>query len=229
METTGINGLIDWLANIRLWQVVVISAVLFAIRMILKQYKSPMAKSATETADSALIAVVLVFLVIRPFLVQTFFIPSGSMLPTLELGDRLLVSKIDYRFGHPKRDDIIVFKAPPEASPDQKDFIKRLVGLPGDVLEVRDGSLYRNGKRLNEPYLDEPEIWYQDKEKQAGMPIIVNGGMLPFRVPKGMFFVMGDNRNNSHDSHAWGALDQNRVVGKAWVKFWPPNRIGMIH
>ena len=229
METTGINGLIDWLANIRLWQVVVIAAVLFAVRMILKPYKSPRAKSALETVDSALIAVVLVFLVIRPFLVQTFFIPSGSMLPTLELKDRILVDKLSYRFGHPETGDIIVFKAPPKASPQEPDFIKRLVGLPGDVLEVRDGSLYRNGKRLNEPYLDEPEIWYQDKEKQAGMPIIVNGGMLPFRVPKGMFFVMGDNRNNSHDSHAWGALDRNRVIGKAMLRFWPPKRMGLIH
>ena len=228
METTGVNGIIDWLANIRFWQVVAISAILFAVRMLLKQYK-PKAKSAIETADSALIAVVLVFLVIRPFLIQTFFIPSGSMLPTLELGDRILVSKLDYRFGEPNRGDIIVFKAPPEASPEQKDFIKRLVGLPGDVLEVKDGALYRNGKRLDEPYIDDPEIWYPDQPNQAGMPIIVNHGMLPFKVPKGAFFVMGDNRNNSHDSHAWGTLDENRVIGKAWVKFWPPKRIGMIH
>lgn len=228
METTGINGLIDWLANIHFWQVVVLAAILFVVRTLLKQYK-PKSKSAIETADSALIAVVLVFLVIRPFLIQTFFIPSGSMIPTLELGDRILVSKLDYRFGEPKRGDIVVFKAPPEASMEEKDFIKRLVGLPGDVLEVKDGSLYRNGKRLNESYLDEPEIWYQDKEKQAGMPIIVNGGMLPFRVPKGAYFVMGDNRNNSHDSHAWGALEKNRVIGKAWVKFWPPKRMGIIH
>lgn len=228
METTGVNGLIDWLANIRLWQVVVIAAVLFAVRTYLKRYKSQRAKSATETVDSALIAVVLVFLVIRPFLIQTFFIPSGSMLPTLEVGDRLLVSKIDYRFGHPKRGDIIVFKAPPEASPDPKDFIKRLVGVQGDVLEVKDGSLYRNGKRLNEPYLNEQEIWYE-RPNEPGNPVIVNGGMLPFRVPKGMFFVMGDNRNSSHDSHAWGPLDQNRVIGKAMLRFWPPKRIGMIH
>ncbi|HET6456045.1 MAG TPA: signal peptidase I [Armatimonadota bacterium] len=215
METTGINGLIDWLANIRLWQVVVIAAILFAIRMFLKPYKSRQAKSALETVDSALIAVVLVFLVIRPFLVQTFFIPSGSMLPTLELGDRLLVSKIDYRFGHPKRGDIIVFKAPPEASPKPADFIKRLVGLPGDVLEVKDGALYRNGKRLNEPYLNDEEIdtYIMD----------------PIKVPKGTYYVMGDNRNYSHDSHAWGALDQNRVIGKAMFRFWPPMRIGLMH
>ena len=229
METTGINGLIDWLANIRLWQVVVIAAVLFGVRMILKQYNSPRAKWGAETADSALIAVVLVFLVIRPFLVQTFFIPTGSMLPTLEVGDRLLVSKIDYRFGHPKRGDIIVFKAPPEASPKPADFIKRLVGLPGDVMQVKDGALYRNGKRLNEPYLNEEEIFYLDEHTEAGLPIVVNGSMLPFKVPKGMYFVMGDNRNNSHDSHAWGPLDRNRVIGKAWVKFWPPKRIGLIH
>ena len=231
METTGINGLIDWLANIRLWQVVVIAAILFAIRMFLKPYKSRQAKSALETVDSALIAVVLVFLVIRPFLVQTFFIPSGSMLPTLDLGDRILVNKIDYRFGHPKIGDIVVFKAPPAATYDgsEPDFIKRLVGLPGDTLEVKDGALWRNGKRLNEPYLNEEYILYRDEPHNPGRPIVLNGEMLPFKVPKGKFFMMGDNRNNSADSHVWGPLDQNRVIGRAWVKFWPPMRIGLMH
>jgi len=231
LETTGINGLIDWLANISFWQVVGLSAVLFGVRMYLKQFKSDRAKSATETVDSALIAVVLVFLVIRPFLIQTFFIPSGSMIPTLLEKDRILVNKISYRFGEPKIGDIVVFKAPPEASPQdgkERDFIKRLVGLPGDTLEVKDGALWRNGKRLNESYLNEKEILYFDSHDQPGLPIVLDGNMLPFKVPKGTYFMMGDNRNNSHDSHAWGPLDQRRVIGRAMVRFWPPKRVGLI-
>ena len=210
------NSPTEWLANIRIEYVLLASAVLFMLRMLLGKLNTPFAKSAAETVESFLIAVLLVFLVIRPFVVQAFFIPSGSMLPNLEIQDHILVNKFIYRFEEPKYGDIVVFKSPPAASPDrqEKDYIKRLVGMPGDEIKIYGGYVYRNGKRLDEGYLLQPgEIDY------------VFG---PYKVPPGKLFMMGDNRNDSNDSHVWGPLDRNRIVGKAWVKFWPLNRAGMI-
>lgn len=215
----------ECVANIRIEYIIGIVVVLFIARLILGKYKTPAAKSATELVESALIAIVLVFLVIRPFIVQAFYIPSGSMLPTLELQDQILVNKFIYRFHEPQRGDIIVFKSPPEANDDriQRDFIKRLVGVPGDVIEVRKvgldengepySAVFRNGERLKEPYLMEQKIDYERP---------------PEKIPEGMLFVMGDNRNYSKDSHVWGDLDRHRVIGKAMVRFWPLNRMGLV-
>lgn len=206
----------EWLANIKIQYVIAAVVILFAARMVLGKYKSRAAKSAAETVESALIAIVLVFLIIKPFIVQAFYIPSTSMLPTLRKQDHILVNKFIYRFREPRYGDIIVFKCPPEASTDgeEKDFIKRLVGRSDDVLEVKAGSLYRNGSRVKEPYLNELQIDYE---------------MEPLKVPEGMLFVMGDNRNCSNDSHAWGPLNRDRVLGKATVTFWPLHRMGVVH
>lgn len=213
----------EWLANISIWYILIAVAVLFVARLVLIRSKAPTAKSAAEVVESALIAIVLVFLVIRPFVVQAFWIPSGSMLPTLQINDQILVNKFIYRFHEPDHGDIIVFKSPPGISPDgkEKDFIKRLMGKPGDVIKVEEGAAYRKEKgskefkRLKEPYLMDPDgIYYQ---------------MDPVTVPDGMYFVMGDNRNDSNDSHAWGPLDKNRVIGKAMVRFWPLTRMGVVH
>jgi signal peptidase I len=195
--------------------VLAIIVVLFAIRMILGRHKSPVAKSSAEMAESALMAIALVYLLIRPFIVQAFFIPSGSMRPTLEERDHILVNKFVYRFTAPKRGDIVVFKSPPEADNRQVDYIKRLMGLPGDVIEVKEGIVYRNGKPLKESYLLEPEDIGYD--------------MAPVKIEKDKIWVMGDNRNNSNDSHRWGQLDRNRVLGKAMVTFWPVGRAGLLH
>ncbi|MCC6445075.1 MAG: signal peptidase I [Armatimonadetes bacterium] len=175
----------------------------------------PAADSTGEVLESALIAIVLVFLIIRPYVVQAFYIPSGSMHPTLLERDRILVNKFVYRFREPKRGDVVVFKAPSQASPDgrEKDFIKRVVGLPGDTLEVRDGATYINGKPLREPYIEEPPYYVYP----------------PYQIPQGMLFVMGDNRNDSNDSHSWGPLERSRILGKALVVFWPFSRAGLIH
>ncbi len=210
------NSPTEWLANIRIEYILLASAVLFIARVLLGKLETPFAKSAAETVESFLIAVLLVFLVIRPFVVQAFFIPSGSMLPNLEIQDHILVNKFVYRFEEPQYGDVVVFKSPPAASPDrqEKDYIKRLMGKPGDEIKIYGGYVYRNGKKLEESYLFQPgEIDY------------VFG---PYKVPPGQLFMMGDNRNDSNDSHVWGSLDRNRVVGKAWVKFWPLNRAGMI-
>lgn len=210
------NSPTEWLANIGIEYILLASAVLLVARILLGKLNTPIAKSAAETVESFLIAVLLVFLVIRPFVVQAFFIPSGSMLPNLEIQDHILVNKFIYRFQEPRYGDIVVFKSPPSASPDrqEKDYIKRLIGKPGDVIKIYGGSVYRNGEQLEEDYLFEPgEIDY------------VFG---PYKIPSGNLFMMGDNRNDSNDSHVWGPLDRKRIIGKAWVKFWPINRVGMI-
>ncbi|MBP6965431.1 MAG: signal peptidase I [Armatimonadetes bacterium] len=167
-----------------------------------------------EVVESAMIAIALVFLLIRPFVVQAFFIPSPSMSPTLMEGDHILVNKLIYRFREPRAGEIIVFRAPPEASNDgvEKDFIKRLVAVPGDVIEVRDGQLYRNDVPASEPYLEE-KMGYSLK---------------PTRIAEGRLYVLGDNRNDSRDSHWWGQLERKRVIGKAMFRFWPPRRFGSI-
>ena len=206
----------EWLANVSIGYVIAAIIMLFLARLILGKYKTPFAKSMAEVVESALMAIALVFLFIRPFVVQAFFIPSPSMYPTLREGDHILVNKFVYRFREPRVGEIIVFKAPPDASDDntERDFIKRLVGVPGDTVEVKEGALFRNGRRMDEPYLEEKEITYS-------MPAM--------KIPDDRLFVLGDNRNDSRDSHWWGTLERKRVIGKAMVRFWPLNRWGKLH
>ncbi len=125
-----------------------------------------------------------------------------SMVPTLQDGEYVLVSKLSYRFGEPQYGDIIVFKYP--GQPDQ-DLIKRIIGLPGDTVEVTASNVYVNGQELVEPYIAAAPI-YQGE----------------WRVPEGFLFVLGDNRNDSSDSHSWGLLPIENVIGKAILIYWPP-------
>jgi len=187
-----------------------------------------------EVPGLILMAFVLALL-IRTFLFQAFYIPSPSMVPTLEVGDRVLVNKIPYYFHDPRRGDIIVFENPnPQAIPDRgfvggffhwlfqgmgfqqpedEDFIKRVIGLPGDVVEGRRGAVYVNGKRLDEPYLTQKTRPFD-----------------PVTVPAGKLFVMGDNRANSLDSRfGLGFVPIDKVIGKAFIKIWPPSRFGLLH
>lgn len=205
----------EWLANVSIGYVIAAIVMLFVARLILGKYKTPFARSMAEVVESALMAIALVFLFIRPFVIQAFFIPSPSMYPTLREGDHILVNKFVYRFREPHVGEIIVFKAPPNASDDntERDFIKRLVGVPGDTVEVKEGALFRNGKRMKESYLEEKEITYS-------MPAM--------KIPEGRLFVLGDNRNDSRDSHWWGTLERKRVIGKAMVRFWPLDRWGRL-
>ncbi len=192
-----------------------------------------------ELVDSLLVAVLLVFLILRPFVVQAFYIPSGSMIPTLEINDRILVNKFIYFFREPERGDIVVFVSPPNADTEQKDFIKRVVGLPGDRLAVRNGYLWRNGQRVTEPYISEPMLYsfpgppdafhfpqgtYQYHSRSFDFDV-VNG---EYVVPPGEIFVMGDNRNLSNDSHVWGPLPRQNVLGKAFCIFYPPARVRLL-
>lgn len=161
-----------------------------------------------EYAESLIVAVVLA-LVIRAFVLQAFVIPSGSMLPTLRIGDYVLVNKFEYVFRPIRRGDVIVFKFPQDET---RDFIKRVIGLPGDSLEIRGSEVLVNGKPLREPY-----AFYAEPP----LPGLVDGYHLgPFVIPRGQLFMMGDNRENSLDSRAWGLLDEAKVVGKASLVYF---------
>lgn len=151
---------------------------------------------------------------IRTFVAEARYIPSSSMEPTLQINDRLIIEKMTYRFNEPKRGDVIVFSATEalEAEGFNEAFIKRIIGLPGDTVEVRNGEVTVNGKLLREIYIkDEPDYDYG--------PVI---------VPPDNYLVLGDNRNNSYDSHYWGFVPTDKIIGRAFVRFWPPQRIGSI-
>ncbi len=162
-----------------------------------------------------LIAVIASFLV-RIYAVQTFFIPSGSMEPTLHVGDRILVNKLSVRFGTINIGDIIVFKAPPTEHCDDgayKDLVKRVIGLPGDVMTSKGNVVYVNGKALKEPW-----TYFQT----------LSPPIKRFVVPANSYFVMGDNRANSCDSRFWGAVPHKDIIGKAFFRIWPLSRFGFL-
>jgi signal peptidase I len=160
-----------------------------------------------------IITAIVVAWLIKTLLVQPFFIPSGSMEPTLMPGDRVLVSKLSYRFGSPKPGDIVVFVAPKAEEPIETDFIKRIIGVPGMQVQEVDGEMIINGKPKSEPYItpDNPMSDYG-----------------PITVPPGRVFVMGDNRGNSKDSRYFGSISKTSLVGKAFFVYWPPSRMGIL-
>ena len=163
-----------------------------------------------EIIESVAVAVVLA-LIIRVFLFQFFVIPSGSMEPTLTEGDMIAANKIIYRFSEPKRGDIIVFKYP--LNPD-RDFVKRLIGLPGEKVQIKNSTLYINGKLVTQPFLPKG-LEYPDYG--------------PITVQKDKYFMMGDNRNNSLDSRVWGEMPKENIIGKASLIYWPVKRIRILH
>jgi signal peptidase I len=170
---------------------------------------APRPKSVVREYAEALIIAVLLALVIRTFVVQAFKIPSGSMLPTLQIGDHILVNKFLYYFRPIQRGDIIVFKFPQDET---RDFIKRVVGLPGETLEIRGKQVFVNGTPIDEPYAvygDWPASRLGEREKLG-----------PFVVPPGRLFMLGDNRDHSMDSRVWGLLDVEKVKGKAFVVYF---------
>jgi signal peptidase I len=340
--------MMEWLANLSIqWVLIAIGLLLVARQSIVRtQGRRLAAATACEFIEAALVAIVVVFLVVRPFLFQAYFIPSESMLPTLKVSDRILVNKLIYRLTVPKRKEIIVFRPPEELVPEMKDYIKRVIGLPGETIEVvpprllvdgqtlmrltdesasdvmadnfdpraeigftyplnggdvilDEGSatvssgleqdltvrLYRPGDTIevhpNYVYLnDEPVLavalgpisvsrdlsqWGGDRDL-AGFVYSVNGNprlilargkrlatddghvqidgrrldepyiaddpkyaMAPLRVPPDHYFMMGDNRNASLDSHRWGPLPADHVIGRAGIIFWPAHRFRIIH
>jgi signal peptidase I len=168
-----------------------------------------------ENFQILVIALVLALL-IRTFVAEPRFIPSDSMFPTLAIGDRLVVEKVSYHLHSPQTGDIVVFDPPPQLqiqgyAKDQA-FIKRVIGTPGQTIQVKQGQVYVEGRALKEPYIAEPPGY--------------NWG--PETVPAGTVFVMGDNRNNSNDSHIWGFLPQQNIIGRAWLRFYPLSRLGRV-
>ncbi len=152
---------------------------------------------------------------IRQFVAEARVVPTGSMQPTVEINDRLVIEKVSYLFQDPQRGDIIVFQAPQKAldaarSTTKDAYLKRVVGLPGETIEVLGGKVYVNDKALRENYIKAP-------------PRYVWG---PHVVPEGHYLVLGDNRNGSSDGHVWGFLSEETIIGKAAARFWPPSRIG---
>jgi signal peptidase I len=156
----------------------------------------------------------IVALVVKTFLIQAFFIPSLSMYDTLDKGDRVLVNKLSYRLHEIHRGDIIVFERP-EGVPDNgiKDLIKRVIGLPGETIESRDGRVYVDGKRLDEDYLADG-VTTVNLDRQT--------------IPDDHVFVMGDNRGNSEDSRVFGPISDDLVVGRAFVLVWPITQVHLL-
>jgi signal peptidase I len=203
-----------------------------------------------ELIETLVTAIILAF-GIRTFVAEARYIPSSSMEETLQINDRLIIEKVSYRFNDPARQDIVVFTAPPTAAicsgslnaPPPKDaFIKRIVGLPGDTVEFKDAQVVINGQVLNEPYI------VQDTSNPAAIKTLVpsNSVLVPpdlgtddqpqgflqntlkVTIPPDAYLVMGDNRNNSCDSRYWGFVPRENLIGKAFVRFWPLPRIGLL-
>lgn len=163
-----------------------------------------------ETIETVLWALVLA-LILRTFVIQAFWIPSGSMIPTLEPGDRVLVLKFWYALPNvePKHGQIAVFKYPVDP---RRDFVKRIIGLPGDTVEIREGTVIVNGKPLFEPYVKNVDSFNMEQ----------------ITVPEKSYFCLGDNRPNSQDGRFWGYVPRNFFRGPAVFRYWPLNRIGTI-
>jgi signal peptidase I len=213
--------------------------------------RSPSARTVVREYLDAFIVAGLVALFLITFVVRTFFIPSASMEPTLQIHDLLLVNEFEYRFTKPHEGDIVVFP-PPLPSPN--DFIKRTIGLPGDQFRVHAGTVYRNGVAMNEPYIAEKPQYELEVKNYAiyvdGQPLDASRANVPSRdkwsapdrIPDGCYFMMGDNRNNSEDSHIWGFAqpagtfqggprkgEKAGFTGHAFLLFWPFSRFRILH
>jgi signal peptidase I len=152
-------------------------------------------------------------LIIKTFLFQAFYIPSESMVPTLKIHDRVLVNKLSYKLHDIHRGDIVVFTKPKTEESDIKDLVKRVIALPGESVEGRDGHIYIDGKLLKEPYLPDG---------------IVTSTFAAQPVPSNSIWVMGDNRPESRDSRYFGPIPESSVVGRVFVRIWPPTRLGFL-
>ena len=183
----------------------------------------PRAGSNTRWLREGLLVVlvaVLVAVLLRAFVVQTFYIPSGSMEPTLQIGDRILVNKLSYHLHAVNRGDIVVFGRPPAENCGGQavnDLVKRVIGLPGDVVSLGQGHVYVDGRRLDESWLPPAE----QGVTEMGPPGPTYDLAQPYKVPANDYYVMGDNRTDSCDSRYWGPIPRSLIVGKVEMRVWP--------
>jgi len=173
-------------------------------------------KLIQEYAESLLIAAVLA-LIIRTFIVTPFKIPTGSMEPTLMPGDKIFVSRFIYRFHKPQRGDVIVFRYPENP---RRDFIKRLAAFGGESIEIADGKVKINGEVIESPEIFQ-KIYYENRGAYGALDAQIT-------IPNDCYFVLGDNSSSSRDSRYWGFVPRKLLLGKAFVIWWPPARIGKI-
>lgn len=181
--------------------------------------KASTGRTILEYVVLAVVAIA-VALLIQAFLVKPYRIPSESMEDTLLIGDRVLVDRVSWRFSEPQRGDITVFHSPMVGPV----LIKRVVGMPGDEISLKDGAVYVNGKLLDEPYVRTVGGETAPTEPfDNGLPWSLQQ---PYTVPPGNYFMMGDNRTDSGDSREFGPVPRGQLVGKAFARYWPPGRIG---
>jgi len=169
-------------------------------------------------------AAVVIAVLVRTFVFATYSIPSGSMTPTLQIGDRILVDKLSYHLHGVDRSNIVVFSTPPTedcAGAPVADLVKRVIGLPGDTVSLSAGRVSIDGRVLPEPWLP-PAVRTQTTPGPSGAPYALHH---PYRVPNGDVYVMGDNRLGSCDSRYWGPVPESTIVGKVDMRIWPLSRI----
>lgn len=170
----------------------------------------------------AIVIAIVVALLIRQFIFSNYIVRGESMMPTLQDGNRLVVDKIGYTIGHPRRFDIVVFRAT-----ESENYVKRIIGLPGDRVSYRDDQLYVNDKPVKEPYLDP----YKEQLPDSGPlteDFTLEGMTGETRVPEGRVWVMGDNRRNSVDSRVFGFVDEEQIIGKVDFRYWPVDAFGTL-
>ena len=169
-----------------------------------------------ENIRILVIALCLSFLV-RILIAEPRYIPSDSMMPTLVVGDRLVVEKVSYNFHPPETGDVIVFQPPQQLQRygygKEQAFIKRIIALPGQTINIKNGQVYIDNQPIKEDYIAESPAYPWE---------------IPLKIPENQYFVMGDNRNNSNDSHVWGFLPRQNIIGRAIFRFWPFERLGPI-
>jgi signal peptidase I len=191
-----------------------------------------------EIAQTIVLALCLSF-GIRTFVAEARYIPSSSMEPTLLINDRLIIEKMSYHFGEPKRGDIVVFNptATLQESGYDEAFIKRIIAVPGDQVQLKDGQVLIKNHPLSENYTSGDKTYTAYPRYINGMetkPQSICGNQIPFlsgvvTIPKDSYLVLGDNRANSYDSRCWGLVPKDKIIGRASVRFWPPQRVGMIN
>ncbi len=169
-------------------------------------------KIVMKILTNEIVLAIIIALLIKSFIIDSRYIPSSSMYPTLKIDDRLLVNKLSYIFSEPERKDVIIL-TPPEEVHSKYDYVKRIIGLPGETVEIKDGKVYIDNEPLEENYIAEKPNYHFG----------------PKKIPSDFVLVLGDNRNKSFDGHLWHQwLSIESIKGKVFFRYWPLNRIGIV-